>query len=188
MKENRKYKVLTKQEFSLEEYKIVPIRDEDKYLIMQWRNEQMYHLRQNEPLTREKQEKYFKNVVAKIFEQEKPEQILFSYLRNDKCIGYGGLVHINWKEKNAELSFIMDTRLEEKEFDKHWTLFVRLIKKVAFEELNFNYIFIYAFDVRPHLYPTIEKAGFRFDKRLPEEVIIDGKKTDVVIHKLNAEK
>ncbi len=68
----RKYKALKNQVFSIENYKIIPIRDEDKYDIMRWRNEQIYHLRQNEPLTEEKQEKYFQNVVAGLFEKEKP--------------------------------------------------------------------------------------------------------------------
>ena len=183
----RKYKPLKKQVFSAGDYKIVPIRDKDKYEIMKWRNEQMYHLRQNEILTKEKQEEYFKKVVAGLFEKEKPEQILFSYLKNDQCNGYGGLVHIDWEQKTAELSFIMDTRLEKNEFEKHWLQFVRLIKQVAFGELNFKYIFTYAFDLRPHLYPVLEKAGFQQVKRLKNEIEIDGKKTDVVIHQLKAE-
>ncbi len=178
----RTYKPLKQQTFSFGEYEIVPIRDEDKFKIMQWRNEQMYHLRQNEPLTEEKQEAYFKNVVAKLFEQEKPEQLLFSFLRNGECIGYGGLVHINWEEKNAELSFIMNTKLEAEEFEKNWLTFISLIKNVAFNELNFNYIFVYAYDLRPHLYPVLEKGGFQFAKRLKNEVILEGKPTDVVIH------
>ena len=31
-------------------FSIVPIRMEDRYDIMKWRNEQIYHLRQNKPL------------------------------------------------------------------------------------------------------------------------------------------
>ncbi len=179
----RTYKPLKKQTFSFGEYEIVPIRDEDKFKIMQWRNEQMYHLRQNEPLTQEKQEAYFKNVVAKLFEQEKPEQLLFSFLRNGECIGYGGLVHINWKEKTAELSFIMDTKLEAEEFEKNWLSFLYLIDKVAFGELEFNAIFTYAYDLRPHLYPVLEKAGFRFVKRLYKKIEVKNEKIDVIIHK-----
>ena len=39
------------------QYKIVPIRYEDRFDIMKWRNEQMYHLRQSKPLTEEDQER-----------------------------------------------------------------------------------------------------------------------------------
>ena len=70
------YKALKKQNFCIKNYSIVPIRYEDRYLIMQWRNDQMYHLRQNEPLTKEQQDLYFNTVVSGLFEQEKPNQIL----------------------------------------------------------------------------------------------------------------
>ena len=140
---DRKYKISQKQSFSTGDYQIVPIRDEDKFLIMKWRNEQMYHLRQNEILTPEKQEKYYREVVDKLFDQDKPEQILFSYLHKGQCIGYGGLVHINWDKKTAEVSFIMDTQREKNEFDKHWTIFLSLLEQVAFDELSLNKIFTY---------------------------------------------
>ena len=88
---------------------------------MKWRNEQIYHLRQKRPLSADDQENYFANVVNKLFDQDKPEQILFSFLQGDTCIGYGGLVHINWVDNNAEISFIMDTGLEKEHFEKYWS-------------------------------------------------------------------
>ncbi len=179
---NRKYKSINKQVFSVGNYSIVPIRNKDKYLILQWRNEQMYHLRQQELLTKKNQDTYFNNVVAKLFDQEKPEQLLFSYLYNDICIGYGGLVHTNWQEKTAELSFIMDTKLEDKSFEKQWLIFIHLIEKVAFNELNFDTIFTYAYDLRPHLYPVLEKADFVQQKVLPNKIIVDNQPIDVLIH------
>ncbi len=178
----RTYKPLQKQTFSIGDYSIVPIRDQDKYDIMQWRNEQIYHLRQNDILTKEKQEAYFKNVVSQLFEQAQPEQLLFSYLHNDKCIGYGGLVHINWHKKTAELSFIMATQLEKNAFEKHWLIFLNLIEKVAFNEINLNQIFTYAYDLRPHLYPVLDKAGFKQIRKLKNKIIIDNQTVDVVIH------
>jgi RimJ/RimL family protein N-acetyltransferase len=177
------YKVLNKQVYSFGEYSIVPIRIEDRYDIMQWRNEQMYHLRQVEPLTKSKQNAYFENVVAKLFEQEQPNQLLFSFLKGEECIGYGGLVHINWVDKNAEVSFVMDTKLETEGFVKYWGLFLDLIEKVAFYELKLHKIFTYAFDLRPHLYSTLEKCGFYEEARLKEHCFFDGKYIDVIIHR-----
>ena len=142
----KKYKCLNVNHFSEKEYSIVPIRFEDRVDIMKWRNEQIYHLRQNKPLTEKDQDYYFKNIVADIFNQEKPNQILFSYLKNNKCIGYGGLVHINWIDKNAEISFIMDTKLEKNEFGIHWDVFLDLIENVAFNVMEFHKIFTYAFN------------------------------------------
>ena len=87
------YICLHQQEQHLGNFSIVPLRYEDRFLIMKWRNEQIYHLRQARPLTEKDQQHYFDNVVAKLYDNPKPDQILFSYLENDTCIGYGGLVH-----------------------------------------------------------------------------------------------
>ena len=129
------YKVLNKQVFKSGDFSIVPIRFEDRIDIMNWRNEQIYHLRQDKPLTEKSQEDYFNGSVARLFDQEKPNQILFSYLKNGRCIGYGGLVHINWIDKNAEISFVLNTNLESNEFSFHWSNYLGLIEQVAFKEL-----------------------------------------------------
>jgi RimJ/RimL family protein N-acetyltransferase len=177
-----KYKVLNNQLFSKNELSIVPIRYQDRLDILKWRNEQIYHLRQEKPLTVEDQEAYFNSVVNMLFNEEQPSQILFSYLQNDVCIGYGGLVHINWIDKNAEVSFIMNTELEEKYFSKHWTIFLGLIEQVAFKDLNFHKLFTYAFDLRPHIYEVIENAGFLQEAVLHEHCFFNGVYKDVIMH------
>ncbi|MFN4762605.1 GNAT family N-acetyltransferase [Gillisia sp. Q332] len=176
------YKVLHNQIFSKGEFSIVPIRYEDRMSILKWRNEQIYHLRQDKPLTEENQELYFNTVINKLFDEEQPKQILFSYLQNDVCIGYGGLVHINWTDKNAEVSFIMNTELEQDYFSKHWTFFLQLIEQIAFKELNFHKLFTYAFDLRPLIYEVIENAGYIKEAILKEHCFFNGSYIDVVIH------
>jgi RimJ/RimL family protein N-acetyltransferase len=182
----KKYKVLENNLFSKGAFTLVPIRFEDKMKIMQWRNEQIYHLRQEKPLTVEDQNNYFNNVVSKLFEQEQPNQILFSLLENGDCIGYGGLVHINWKDRNAEISFIMQTSLEERRFDEIWDEYLTLLERVAFNDLKFHKIYVYAFDLRPHLYITLENNSFIRAAILKEHCLYENKFIDVIIHsKLN---
>ena len=176
------YKILDKQVYSIGNYSIVPIRYEDRVNIMKWRNEQMYHLRQDKLLTQERQDIYFNKVVSKLFKEKKPNQLLFSYLKDGVCIGYGGLVHINWKEKIAEVSFIMNTDLEEKEFDSNWSNYLTILKQIAFNELNFNTIFTYAYNLRPQLYETLERNQFVKKETFKKKVEIDKKKIAVVIH------
>jgi RimJ/RimL family protein N-acetyltransferase len=176
------YKALNKLKYTNQNFDIVPIRYEDRMDILKWRNEQIYHLRQDKPLTEEDQENYFINVVNTLFDEEHPNQILFSYLENDVCIGYGGLVHINWKDKNAEVSFIMNTELEHEYFSKHWTIFLQLIEQVAFKDLNFHKLSTYAFDLRPHIYEIIESAGFIKEATLKEHCLFNGVYKDVVMH------
>lgn len=178
----RQYKVLTQQVFQNDEYRLVPIRYKDRYQIMKWRNEQIYHLRQKEPLTKERQDAYFEKVVAKLFDQEQPEQILFSFLQNEECIGYGGLVHINWVDRNAEVSLVLNTSLEMEHFVELWCAYSILIKRLAFKELELNKIFTYAFDVRPRLYEALEVSGFIEEARLKEHSKIGNEYKDVVFH------
>ena len=182
------YKILKQQRYTQNEFSIVPIRFEDRYEIMQWRNEQVYHLRQNGLLSEQQQDEYFDNVVSKLFDQDEPDQILFSFLNGQKCIGYGGLVHVNWVDKNAEISFIMDTKLEKSFFDEYWTAYSKLIEKVAFEKLNLHKIFVYAFDLRPHLYKTLNKNHYFHDATLEEHCYFRGEYKNVIIYaKLNQE-
>lgn len=179
------YRCLTRQVFQFKEFSIVPIRFKDRLEIMKWRNEQMYHLRQSQVLTEKMQNEYFSKVVSTLFDLEKPSQILFSFLKGDTCIGYGGLVHINWIDSHAEISFIMNTQLEREGFSKYWRIYLRLIEKVAFRELNLHKIFTYAFDLRPHLYPVLETSGFKKEATLKEHCFFDGAYKDVIIHKKN---
>ena len=182
-----KYLSVNKDRFENGPYSIIPIRYVDRLLIMQWRNEQIYHLRQKQPINREDQDNYFKNVVKALFTIEKPNQYLFSYMKNNVCIGYGGLVHINWTDFNAEISFIMDTKLEKSFFCYHWTNYLALIEQFAFLELELHKLYVYAFDLRPHLYETLLKNNYFEDARLKEHCLFREKYVDVVIHsKINA--
>lgn len=179
-----KYICLQQQEQHLGDYSIVPLRYEDRFSIMKWRNEQIYHLRQARPLTEEDQQRYFDNVVAKLYDNPQPDQILFSYLERGVCIGYGGLVHINWIDRNGEISFIMDTRLEKEHFAEHWSNYLSMLKSVAFDDLGLHKIYTYAFDLRPHLYTMLEANGYKREATLKEHCLFNGEYKDVVLHSL----
>jgi RimJ/RimL family protein N-acetyltransferase len=187
MKFPTSYLCLTENCFSTGDYSLVPIRYEDREVIRQWRNEQIYHLRQSKPLTVEDQDRYFSTTVADLFKQSKPGQLLFSYLEKGVCIGYGGLVHINWDSRNAEISFIMNTTLEKDGFAKHWENYLSLIERVAFAGLKFHKLFTYAFDLRKQLYPVIEQAGYQKEAVLREHVFHQDRFFDVIIHSKFAE-
>lgn len=176
------YSALSRQEYVQGDFKIVPIRFEDRLDIMRWRNEQLYHLRQERPITNTEQDHYFDTVVKKLFAEEEPNQILFSFLKDERCIGYGGLVHINWLDRNAEISFIMDTSLEHSFFEMNWLNYLFLIETVAFVELKFKKIYTYSFDLRPRLYDVLNYAGYSKESRLEEHHLSDGRLIDVLIH------
>lgn len=181
-----RYNILSKSVYNLGNYSIVPIRSEDRYSIMDWRNEQIYHLRQKDKLTKIDQDAYFENVISKTFDEKYPDQILFSFLEGSKCIGYGGLVHINWEDKNAEISFIIETSLEALYFEKHWATYIKLIEEVAYKDLKLLKIFVYAYDLRPRLYSVLERENYFLDARLTKHCIYNNNLIDIVIYsKLN---
>jgi RimJ/RimL family protein N-acetyltransferase len=182
------YRALQKNKFTHGDFSIVPIRPEHRFEIMQWRNEQIYHLRQNKVLTPDDQELYFSNVVLPLFSAHEPGQFLYSYFYKGVFCGYGGLVHINRLDSYAEISFLMNAKLEANEFEMHWTGFLKLIEELAFFYLKLNKIFTYAYDLRPLLYPVLLALGFSQDARLREHVWVNDRRVDVLIHsKLNPE-
>ena len=77
----RKYTSINKQKFYSEPFSIMPIRDVDKFKIMKWRNEQIYHLRQSKEITKSQQIKYFNEIINPQFKTKYPDQILFSFLK-----------------------------------------------------------------------------------------------------------
>ena len=78
--------------------------------IKKWRNDQISILRQKKILTNTDQENYYQELMKKSFFNPKPNEILFSFLLNDTCIGYGGMVYVDWDKKTAEISFITETK------------------------------------------------------------------------------
>lgn len=179
----KKYKCLSqKLVLEIDQFSLIPIRFEDRYLIMKWRNEQLYHLRQKKILTKKDQDFYFEKILKKQFDEIYPNQILFSFLKNNECVGYGGLVHINWKDKISEISFVMKTSLEEKNFNTFWSLFLSLLKKVAFKNLDLHKIFTFAYDLRPKLYIILENNGFDKEDHIKNYDLGNDNYCDVIIH------
>tara|TARA_B100001093_G_C26732907_1_gene973088 strand:+ start:163 stop:720 length:558 start_codon:yes stop_codon:yes gene_type:complete len=178
----KNYKVLKNKKFSYGDYNLVPLRDRDKFVIMKWRNEQIDFLRQGKILTEKDQLNYFKKTISKLYNQTFPNQLLFSLIKENICIGYGGLVHINWNDKNAEISFIMDTELEKKYFKEIWAVFLKMLDLIAFNELYFNKIYTYAYDLRPLLYDVLEDSGYIKEAVLKNHFEFKSDLKDIVIH------
>lgn len=177
------YHCLSQQIYRQNSFALVPIRMEDRYAIMHWRNEQIYHLRQSKPLTKADQDHYFNNFIKPQFSEVNPNQILFSFLENDQCIGYGGLVHIDWESKNAEISFILKTSLEKRLFTELWNKYLNMIENVAFKELKFHKIYVYAFDLRPALYKILKQNNFMEEARLKDQKLVENNRyVDVLIY------
>lgn len=179
-----KYACLKKDCFTLNEYAICSIREGDIYKIKDWRNEQLDILRQSKKLTNQDQLNYFLDVVSPAFLEEQPRNILVSFLKHGKLIGYGGLVHIDWEAKRGEISFLLETsRTKDFEVHKHdFTIFLKLLKELAFEDLKFHKLHTECYDSRPHHIHVLEREGFVCEGRLKDQAFKNGKYVDSILH------
>jgi RimJ/RimL family protein N-acetyltransferase len=178
------YLCLKAQRFATQDgYTIVPLRKQDIQKIREWRNTQIDILRQQMPLTTEQQETYYQDFIEPSFRQEQPTIILFSFLKNDLCIGYGGLVHIDWLAQRGEVSFLVNPEFFS-DYENLFEQFYALMQFVAFEDLKFHRIFTETFAFRLDHMPLIEQAGFRQEGHLREHVFKRGRWHDSFIHGL----
>ena len=180
----RTYKCLPNSKYAIGDYALVSIRNEDQHPIMQWRNGQIDILRQKELLTADTQARYFKEVIDKLFEADRPSQVLFSFLHKDVLIGYGGFVHIDWNSGNAEVSFITEAtrNADVSQFINDWKKYLEILKLINISHLGFNKIYTYAYDLRPRLYTALLDSGFQEEARLKNHVCIRETLYDVLIH------
>jgi len=160
------------------------LRKEDMFSIMHWRNQQIDYLRQAKKLTKADQIRYYESTVMESFSASEPKIILFSFLKSDKLIGYGGLTNLNYLDKRAELSFLLDSkRTQDKaSYSKEFEVFIALVKKVCFEDLKFNRLFAETYDLRDYHIKTLSRSGFKLEGKMREHVKIKGKFVDSLIH------
>ena len=172
------------QEYKFENYSLVSLRQQDIFLIKNWRNAQLDVLRQKNTLTNKNQKEYFKIRIVPTFTLTQPPQILFSYLLNNDCIGYGGLTNIDWDSKRAEMSFLVNPErtLEKKMYEKDFGNYITLINMVVFNDLQFNRLFTETYDMREIHISILENCGFNLEGRLKQHVIINGNYIDSLIH------
>ena len=186
------YSCLKINEFTFDDYTLVPLRLEDAESIRQWRNQQINILRQPHPITKQDQENYFERVVKPLSQQKQPNQLLFSLLYEGTCIGYGGLVHISWQNLRAEVSFLMSLDTLRSQCKKSltnnelyritFTAHLQALKKLAFEELGFHRIFTETFDIRPLHISILEDNNFVLEGRMIDHAVINGRFVDSLLH------
>lgn len=165
-------------------FQLIPLRFEDIFLIKDWRNSQIDVLRQSKRLSDDDQLKYYNEVALPSFSQSEPAQLLYSFLENNICIGYGGLVHISWINKHAEVSFLLNpifTR-DPLEYENYFRVYLNILKEFARKNLGFHKLTTEVYDIRPHHLSVLEKNGFIFQGRLKDHVIINNRFVDSVLH------
>lgn len=161
-------------------YRLRPIAWADRVPIRQWRNERLEILRQAQPLSEEDQDRYFRTVVAPQLTEARPDQVLVGFLLDERLIGYGGLVHLDWAGQSGEVSFITEAdRQTPEEFSADLGAFFTLIRTVA-GRLGLGRLTTEVYAFREDYIAVAERAGFVLEDRLVGHV----RHGDVVVDSL----
>ncbi|MDB6081701.1 MAG: family N-acetyltransferase [Chlamydiia bacterium] len=184
------YTCLQQNRFESSGIILLPLRLEDMESIRIWRNEQIDILRQNTPIAHDAQVDYFNTAIAPLFTENKPSQLLFSIFKKESLIGYGGLTHINWTARSAEISFLLNTSISEgsTEFAEIFRAFLEIMKEIAFTHLSLHRLHAETFAMRPHIPHLLESFGFEYEGCLRDYVFKRGTWYDSLLYGLLAKK
>ena len=152
--------------------------------VRQWRNAQMAVLRQQHEISPAEQVAYFERQIWPTLADPQPHNLLVAYLLDGQLIGYGGLVHIAWDHRRAEVSFLLDpVRTHDLAgYRSDFLAFLQLMKTLAFDDLKLQRLFTETYATRQHHISVLEAADFRLEGRLRQHVRIDGQPVDSLIH------
>lgn len=181
-----KYKSLKNNSIQELDFEIRPISLNDMESIRVWRNQQMDVLRQKKVITKEEQVFYFNNYIIPTFNQKFPNQIIFSFLKSNVLIGYGGLVHISWEDKRAEMSFLLnpDYILDSTIYKEYFQVFIKFMKIVSFQQLNFHKLFTETYSQRKFHISILEECGFEIEGILRDHINLNNKYINSLIHSI----
>jgi RimJ/RimL family protein N-acetyltransferase len=153
-------------------------------MIRVWRNAQMDVLRQGAIITPDMQVAYYRDHVWPEMSASHPSKILLAYEDDAGLIGYGGLVHISWAHRHAEISFLLDPTLTDPDtaYAGYFRSFLSLMKSLAFDDLRFRRLYTETYAIREHHIGVLEASGFRREGVMRDHVLIDGRFVDSIIH------
>jgi len=150
------------------------INKKDLNTLRKWRNNPNYRkfFREFKEISEVDQMKWFDEII-----QKSNHSIMFSIrsIKTNKLLGCCGLVYINWKDRNADLSLYIgdnDEYIDNKGYAKESVL---ILLRYAFKDIGLNKVWteIYEFDKKKlKLY---KKFGFKKDGTLRQNYWYSGK-------------
>jgi RimJ/RimL family protein N-acetyltransferase len=178
------YACLKRQHFEHQGYALLPVQPEHIEPIRLWRNAQMDVLRQSAPITAEQQLAYFDRHIWPTQALAQPANLLLALLHEGRLIGYGGLVHIAWEHRRAEVSFLLDAARihSEAQYAADFSAFLSLLATVAFDDLGFRRLFTETYAMRLHHIAVLQANQFDLEGVLRQHVLIDGRPVDSLMH------
>jgi RimJ/RimL family protein N-acetyltransferase len=175
------YRVNNQLQFEEGFYALRPIHWSDRESIRIWRNANISHLRQEFPLSPADQDTYFSEVVKPEFDMLTPPQVLFGFLEHGQLCGYGGLVHISWPDKRAEVSFLLHEEGHDDDRDsERWRRFLTLLVKAS-RALGLHRLTTETYPQRPEALARELDFGFVQEGVLHHQYFWDGAWYDSIV-------
>jgi RimJ/RimL family protein N-acetyltransferase len=161
--------------------KFTSLEQSDLTKIKLWRNEQMFIERQWKPLTDDNQEDWYFT-----YSDKDAREVIFAIRYtlddgSDVLIGYTGLVYIDWLNRRAEYSILVDLNYHSN-YDEIFKKTTDFIVDYGFNSLNLNKITTETFSHRIHQIELLDKYKFEREGLLTEHIYKDGKYWDSVLH------
>jgi RimJ/RimL family protein N-acetyltransferase len=184
----RRYACLPEEPVGEGNFSLIPVQDAHIESIRGWRNEQIDVLRQTAPIEKDQQIAYFQKHIWPSMTVGEPKSVLFGYLENDQLIGYGGLVHIAWEHRRAEVSFLVNTPLarDVPAYDMRFAMFLKLLKQVAFFQIGLRKLCTETYEFRHNTIRVLEECDFMLEGRLRAHVLINGAPVASLMHGCHA--
>ncbi len=149
-----------------------PLKESDLDEIMKWINNlevTKYLSSLIFPVSRLEEEKYLEKMMSKNDEQK--NMVIENMER--QYIGQISLVHIDWKNRNAELGIVIGNK---KDWGKGYgTEAIRMVLDYGFYQMNLNSIYLWVFEYNPRGIRCYEKCGFKKDGTLRKSHFYQGK-------------
>jgi len=181
------YKLLKKRIIS-NNFSIENLKKSEIEQIRKWRNSSIRYLRQNDKITKKEQTLYFKKNVHEQTKLKKPKQILFGFKKDDILIGYGGLVHISWANKNAELSFLLNPKFNGKTYKIFFNKYIDLVINLSFNRCRLKKIYTQTYSYRKINIELLKNNKFIKEGFLKNHIFKNGQFSDLIIQSIENKK
>ena len=178
------YACLPRQHVADGAYALSCVQAQHTEPIRLWRNAQMDVLRQAAPISAEQQQRYFAQHIWPTLALPQPANVLLALHHQGQLIGYGGLVHIAWEHRRAEVSFLLDDARthDAAGYAADFSAFLNLLATVAFDDLGFRRLFTETYAMRHHHIQVLQANGFELEGVLRQHVLINGEPVDSLMH------
>lgn len=156
------------------------LKREHIFKLKEWRNAQMNILRQSEPLTDFDQEKWYSSL------EDDKTQVLFALITDNEFVGYCGLTNIDYGNKRAEISFLVETdRAKHKViYRRDFLAVLYMLCEHGFDKIGLNRIFVNTYEFRKEHIKILEEFGFWKEAELRQHYFNNSKYFNSFVHSI----